>query len=470
MTPSVAALVVALATLPAALGAGVGVLLRRARGGRFAGLLPGLGLLVVPVLLAIAAVLWRPVIGLWDAVVEGALVGVGLTIAAHRALARRADVTLLLASVVAGLGLFEAASRLFLPPPPGFPIEGGPHLLLADAIRAGTRTHSWDLRSKELVCSIVYEDRYPGILDAAGEHDIPTPRTFVPRRDAARRVLHVGDSMTFGIGVDRGETFVAGLGHLEPAVEHVNAGIPGTAPDAYLSVLERWAAVQRIDTVVMYVFEGNDVDGLDDRYPCCSWEPLLAYDRGGARLRCPEPAPVDLHAAGATWLRYNSPPPFLVRAFIPYSSAAGHVAAAVVDAMTHMPRGVDQPTDVALSHLEAIVRSARDDLRERGVGFAVVVLPSRDWVEGAPRSEHLAPRIMDVCRALEVAAVDASAFLRDERLRGSRSFMPMPTDPHFSAAGHAALAGWLHGALAAALPPPHGPQPDEPLPSPAHRR
>ena len=40
----------------------------------------------------------------------------------------------------------------------------------------------------------------------------------------------------------RDRTVTAELERLEPGVEHINAGIPGTAPDAYLAVLQRWLA------------------------------------------------------------------------------------------------------------------------------------------------------------------------------------------------------------------------------------
>jgi len=279
------------------------------------------------------------------------------------------------------------------------------------------------------------------------ESDIVTPRSFVPRADATRRVLHIGDSMAFGFGVARDEVFTAGLERMEHGVQHVNAGIPGTAPDAYLAVMRRWVALHEFDTVVMYLFEGNDVDSLDDPYPCCNWQPLLDYDGARADLRCTEPAPIDLRNGGATWLWYNSPPPYLVRVLIPYSAAAAHVAAAVVNNMAHMPRGVHQPIGIAMPHLESILSAARDELRQRKIAFVAVVLPSREWVEDRGGREHLAPDIIDVCRRLGVTALDASALFRDRFERGKQSFLPMANDPHFNAAGHAALASWLHEIL-----------------------
>src|SRR5262249_30912449 len=155
-----------------------------------------------------------PLIGVWDALVEGLLIGLGLTWTAHQVFAGRREVVLALCSLGASLLLLELACRLFLPPPPRFP-SGSPHLLLADAMRADTQGHSWGLRSREIVCSVVYAGQYPGIIDVSAERDILLPQNFTPRDGRARHVLHIGDSITFGLGVSRDETFTASLERLD---------------------------------------------------------------------------------------------------------------------------------------------------------------------------------------------------------------------------------------------------------------
>jgi hypothetical protein len=60
--------------------------------------------------------------------------------------------------------------------------------------------------------------------------DILTPRRFVPRPQALERVLHVGDSMTFGFGVDRDRAFPSVLARLEPGTEHINAAFQTPRP------------------------------------------------------------------------------------------------------------------------------------------------------------------------------------------------------------------------------------------------
>jgi len=55
--------------------------------------------------------------------------------------------------------------------------------------------------------------------------------------------------------VRRFGTFTADLERLEPGTQHINGGIPGTAPDAYLVVLRQWLALHNVDLAVMYIFE-----------------------------------------------------------------------------------------------------------------------------------------------------------------------------------------------------------------------
>lgn len=446
MALPVAVTFAALIGVPVSLGALLGVILRRVYGRRFGGIVAAIVLVTLPAAALTQLTLRVPLIGLWDAVLEGLLIGLGLVWTAHSASARPGGMPLAAGSLLVGLVLLEIASAAFLPPPPGFPAEQGPHFLLADALRAATRSHSWDFRSKEIVCAAVYGDDYPGILDVSGEREVVVPRTFTPRPAATRRVLHLGDSMTFGIGLPRDATFPAALEQLEPDTQHINGAIPGIAPDAYLLVLERWIQTHALDLAVMYVFEGNDLAGLDDAYPCCRWDSLLVYGSAGPARRCPTAAPIDFAAAGSTWLRYSSPPPFLLRALTGYSSAAAHAAAAIVNAMPNKPLAVRQSEETELQHLSVILRAARDALRARGVPFVVVVLPARTWVEN-PATPHATPEIIRVARDLGIPALDAGNALTTEATHGQHVFFDAPTDPHYSAAGHAFMARWLHEQL-----------------------
>jgi hypothetical protein len=440
---------VALVAIPFGLGASIGRAVRRLHGRRLEGALTAIACLVLPAAAVFAAGVQYPILGLWDSAVEAALFGVGVLWAGHRARADGSSVVVLATAAVVSLLALEVLARLFLPPPPGFPTGAGVHLFLADALRTGATNQPWDTLCKDIVCAITYGDEYRTIYDAdEARHGIVTPRNFSPRDGVSRHVLHLGDSIAFGFGVPRDQTLTAELERLEPGVQHINAGIPGTAPDAYLAVLQRWLESHEIDVVVMHVYEGNDLDGLDGRYPCCRWQSLLTYEDGTAALRCARGTDPDFGSAGWAWLRDHNPPPYLLRAWIGTSAAAAHVAAAMSRESYML---ADQPLEIRLAHLESILRTTRDALAARGIRFVLDVVPARSWLEDGMGWQHYGPRILDVARRLDIAALDGSEVLRDAALHGQKLFFENG-DIHFNAAGHLVWARWLHEQLRAVAP------------------
>jgi len=439
---TVALIALATVLVPLLVGAVLGVAVRRARGRHLRGVVAGLLSLAVPTASAIACVIGYPVIGLWDAVAAGLFLGVGFIATAHRAFAARDRLLSVAAGSAVGLVLLEIGASFFLPPPPRFPTSAGAHFLLADAINASRQHQSWDFRSREIACAVVYGEQYRGMLPR-DETAVRFPSRYTPRSGPQRRELHVGDSMVFGLGVERDQTFVAALEALEPTTEHVNAGIPGLAPDAYLAVLETWVATQRFDVVTMYLFECNDLRDLDGPYPCCGFAPLLVYDDPAPHLRCATPTAFDVATAGLEWLRYNSPPPYLLRVLVDDFAAAAHVAAMLVEAGQRYSLTSRSTAAERREHLAAILRAARDELARRGTAFRVVIFPAH--LEPL-RPESPEQRELDeLVTELGIPMLNAFAVL-GAAVAAHREIFLRPFDPHFNPAGHRLIAEWLHDA------------------------
>ena len=72
--------------------------------------------------------------------------------------------------------------------------------------------------------------------------------------DGRFRVLVLGDSYTFGEGVQEGERFTDYLQELEPGWRVDNVGIPGWGPDLMLLAMEAILPVARPDLVVVALF------------------------------------------------------------------------------------------------------------------------------------------------------------------------------------------------------------------------
>jgi hypothetical protein len=83
------------------------------------------------------------------------------------------------------------------------------------------------------------------------------------------RVLCIGDSFTFGFGVENGETFCARLEELFGGrYDVVNAGIPGGAPDTYALWLSRWRDKLQPRLIVVNLFQNDLMEVQGHR-----WEP-----------------------------------------------------------------------------------------------------------------------------------------------------------------------------------------------------
>ncbi|MFI5365353.1 MAG: SGNH/GDSL hydrolase family protein, partial [Candidatus Binatia bacterium] len=299
--------------------------------------------------------------------------------------------------------------------------------------------------TKEILCSIAYGTAYSGVIDVSHARAEVFPERVTPRPGATRRVLHIGDSMVFGANVSREQTFAAGLEKLEPDVQHINGGISGMAPDDYLVMLRSWVAREPVDLAVMYLFAGNDLVGLDAPHPCSNWQSILVYEAGHATLRFPS-APKSARGIGLSWLVINSPLPYLGRVMIVAHSAVAAFLGGLLDSWS--AQAVSTNPQIPFEHLESILRSARDDLREKHIPFVVVVLPhaAAIGIPGGP-SDTLSRRVFAIAQQLGLPELDATDTIRDALARGEHPVQP--DGSHFNEEGHWLMARWLHERLAA---------------------
>jgi lysophospholipase L1-like esterase len=159
----------------------------------------------------------------------------------------------------------------------------------------------------------------------------------------------------------------------------------------------------------------------------------------------------DLSHATWTWLRYNSPPPYPVRALIGRSVAAAYLGATMIDAGMRASLMMNQSDETRLAHIEAIFRAAREELQARHVSFVVVALPMQNRRDRPPRTHSQAYALVAAARRAGVPAIDASDPILDALANGQQLFLGTPQQPdvHFNADGHVFLAKWLHEQLPA---------------------
>lgn len=441
------ALAVSLALIVCPLAGGwlLGAGWRRRRRAAPAGVLAAAVLGIIPIGIAGLVDLRLELVGIWDALGLGALVGAGL-ILGRRGLPERRTCALAGASLGLSLLLAELGSRLLLPPPPAFPSSGGPSLLLADAVGAARQTGFAWTEAGTNACLALYGD------GKSDETRLPLAlrRNWRPRDGARAHVLHLGDSMVAGSGAER---FTDQLGRLEPDVEHVNAAIPGTGPDVYLSLARLLSERHAFSAVVMHLTP-NDFGDLDaPRYPCTGGEPLLRYGPFGTPLRREGVAAMAESARDALWLWQHSPPPYVLRAFVGVSSFAAHLAAAwiALELRLGMAPAAGGDDAIRAAHLSAILHAMRDELRARGIPLVVSVFRERDALErGEPASNGTVERMQAMAAELGIPVLDTWEPLHAAMQQGAQPFLGR-TDPHFNASGHAIVAAWLQQQLPRAL-------------------
>jgi hypothetical protein len=97
------------------------------------------------------------------------------------------------------------------------------------------------------------------------------------------RILTLGDSMAYGIGVENDETFSARMEQLDPRIEVINAGASGYHPGQQLLLLEEQGLALAPDLVLIAYFWNDLVDAYRDQYT------RFTVDNGSLQLHAPSP-------------------------------------------------------------------------------------------------------------------------------------------------------------------------------------
>ena len=266
-------------------------------------------------------------------------------------------------------------------------------------------------------------------LGARGRRGAPETR-----RAGTTRVITLGDSYTFGQGVDDGQTWPALLARLRPDLDVVNLGASCYAQDQMLLALEDTAPAYRPDVVVLG-FASCDLErNLTTFY--CAEKPAFVRDASGYHLtNVPVPAWSQLSTEMLWRPLLVALPPALLQAL-----------------------GVGTPPPVDPAPLASyLLERMRAESERQGARFVVVDLTLRD----EPPRDAATALPQAYCRGAGVPCVETrAAFGRVEQELGPQAYAStcFLADGHYAEAGHRLVAE----ALAAALPPPPASAPAAP--------
>lgn len=255
------------------------------------------------------------------------------------------------------------------------------------------------------------------------------------RAQPSLRILAMGDSQTFGVGLPAEKTWPKqlqiALSRRAPGcrIEVVDAGLPASATWNQEVLGRRLLGVYRPDLVVVG-FYVNDVMKATGRpaFSTTRKSPLVVRTVYLAKRSA---------LITALWRAWSSPqqvvrpsPDFVQERFVIEDSHAGETAA-----------GWDQ-VRASLEHM-------RDDARKAGAGLVVMAMPRVDEVDGRIAAGRWESRLREIVRRLSVPLVDVLPVLR---ATAAGRDLTIPWDGHYNAVAQAAMANALAKELLEEMP------------------
>lgn len=311
-----------------------------------------------------------------------------------------------LAGGLAGLVVLEVGVRLWLPPGP---FLGG--LQVVPFAPLSVREHNvvgGIYQDERMACAHIFDP--PAIAPVWGP-----------------RVVHVGDSIVYGLGLTPGMSLPHFLQGMDPGRVHVSRAIPGLGTDVLARVAE--AALPQTDLLVFYIFGGNDVMEIGLGLPCC---PEGVVELASGRRRCETARPQSV------WrdTLYRSPPPLALRVAAEISQAARWTYGWWARMVRHggfvgVVGTTDQAERVLLAEVARVERAAQ----AAEVPVLFVFLPASE--QTFQRSDDA---IRDGLNDLGVPWIDVEPWIASWE-----GDAPLHLDDgiHWSRVGLRTLAGWL---------------------------
>jgi len=256
--------------------------------------------------------------------------------------------------------------------------------------------------------------------------------------DSSQQVVWcVGDSMTWGWGVNDGETFVDQLNRQAgPQARFRNLGIPGySAVQEYLLLKQQFEMGRVPDQVVIF-FCGNDWEGnLADprRDPPQPW----AARQGESWTIEGTPVPKSFGWAVRSWLRRSS----YAFAFLNYHYKRARQARPSDSTQEQYVPVVYQPTQTEQEAMKFVYENIKALCREHRVELFVA---TDFWSQ---------PELEQICRELEIPLISAVAQLPagyDPKSVTRDQALQFATDPHWTVLGHSLVARAVRDGLDAA--------------------
>jgi lysophospholipase L1-like esterase len=264
----------------------------------------------------------------------------------------------------------------------------------------------------------------------------------IPKPEGRFRVVALGDSVTFGWGVNDADTFCAQLeqqlrarlrGH---EVEVVNLAVPGYATRQEVALLKRNLSSLQPDLVLVGFYSNDLPDTLDDvKAGSGPGTTVAAASRGAGQILHMNPAP-------SSWLERQARRSRAV--YTVTHAAKGLMHRGEGKAGSSMERDLLESRttaelDAAWKRVEAPLRDLQALSTDSRFGVGIIVLPPREQVIGVYHESEYQARVGALAREFGFFVVDPLPTLAAVQGRKDRLFIPYDRN-HPSSTGHRLIA------------------------------
>ncbi len=264
-----------------------------------------------------------------------------------------------------------------------------------------------------------------------------------------KRVLILGDSFVFGVGVNDEETMAAHLQMKTDAFSFYNAGTSGYSQDQMFLAYEELCPRLPFDVVVVAVYLGNDIQDLPFLYPQQSSRPKPTFkvDAKGNLTMLTEHVVENAKKESTTAIAKPSLlsiPGF--KQFILAHSEGVQFLLRARDAFFPRKPVIKPEVAEGLSIFSALMDLFKKETQARHQSLVAVIVPQLSQVHGRnPQLDLLGEEAQEKLSQLGIASINITGPLRALANEGATLYHL--NEGHWNAAGHKAAADLVFGFL-----------------------
>ena len=286
-------------------------------------------------------------------------------------------------------------------------------------------------------------------IDASGSR-VSLP----PAASAKSNVVILGDSFTFGLGVNDSETFSSRLNQAQSTFKFINYGLPGSSTDQQFLLLQQRISRLAPAEVLLVLYLGNDIFDNARTYPLQlnQPKPVFSLDPSGElvlteALHNKERRPSESLPDLIFGKHHFVPPRFPL---FPQTFETLGLVDAPLESLPFSSEDFLQRHQDSLELTREIIRKMRDTVEKSGAGFRLLLLAGRSFVEtpastSAQFQNIFRISLLQFAEAEEISCFDASTHLQNH-FKSKPLFFPH--DGHLNVRGHQVLADFIKDSLA----------------------